>query len=121
MTDSDALDPTAVEALLDLAGGDLDFVDEIADTYLADAPTQIDAIAAAASAGDPAALVAPAHTLKSSSASVGAVRLSELARELETAARSGAVIDASAWADAIRAEFERVAAALGDRPWRSAP
>ena len=120
MTEPGALDPAAIEALLDLAGGDLDFVDEIADTYVADAPQQVEAIGAAVEAGDDAALVAPAHTLKSSSASVGATRLSELARELETAARLGAVPDAADRHRAIRAELERVVEALEARPWRRA-
>ncbi|HET7582516.1 MAG TPA: Hpt domain-containing protein, partial [Candidatus Limnocylindria bacterium] len=37
------------------------------------------------------ALVRPAHTLKSSSATLGAMRLSALARELEMAGRSGSL------------------------------
>ena len=118
MTQADALDSASIDALLDLAGGDLDFVDEIADTYIADAPTQVGAISAAADAGDNAALVAPAHTLKSSSASVGATRLSELARELEAAARTGPVPDAAGRHQAIRDELDRVVEALEARPWR---
>jgi HPt (histidine-containing phosphotransfer) domain-containing protein len=121
VTDSGPLDPGAVDDLLDLAGGDLDFVDEIADTYAADAPLQVDAIKAAADAGDDDALVAPAHTLKSSSASVGATRLSALARELETAARSGPVPDAAGAHQAIREELDRVLGALASRPWRQEP
>ena len=121
MTDPGALDPAAIEALLDLAGGDLDFVDEIADTYVADAPTQVEAIGAAVNAGDDAALGAPAHTLKASSASVGATRLSELARELEAAARSGPVADPADRHRAIRAELALVVAALQARPWRQQP
>ena len=120
MTGSDSvLDPDAITALLDLAGGDLDFVDEIADTYREDAPAQLAAIAAAVEAADASALVAPAHTLKSSSASVGAVRLSELARELEALGRTGSVDDGAGRLDALRAEYARVEAALLARPWRS--
>jgi HPt (histidine-containing phosphotransfer) domain-containing protein len=36
-------------------------------------------------------LVRPAHTLKSSSATVGAMRLSSVARELEMAGRTGSL------------------------------
>jgi HPt (histidine-containing phosphotransfer) domain-containing protein len=44
---------------------------------------------AAADASDAAAIVRPAHTLKSSSAALGAMRLSAIAREIETAGRDG--------------------------------
>lgn len=120
MTGDDGLDPAAMSALLDVAGGDLDFVDDLAQTYLEDAPLRLAALDDAAAAGDPAGLVAPAHTLKSSSASMGAVRLADLARELEAAARNGAVPDALDRVAAMRAEYERVAAALSARPWREA-
>ena len=47
---------------------------ELVDAYLAEAPAHLDAIEAAVAAGDAAALVRPAHTLKSSSATLGAMR-----------------------------------------------
>jgi HPt (histidine-containing phosphotransfer) domain-containing protein len=120
VTSDDVLDPAAVATLLDLAGGDLDFVDEIADTYREDTPVQLEAIATAVEAGDAAALVAPAHTLKSSSASVGAMRVAALAQELEALARSGEVPDGTSRLDALRREYGRVEAALEARPWRAA-
>ena len=48
-----------------------------------------DLMAAAVTAGDPEAIVRPAHTLKSSSASLGATRLSAIARTVEEAGREG--------------------------------
>ena len=39
--------------------------------------------------GDAAAIVRPAHTLKSSSAALGALRLAQIAREIEMAGRAG--------------------------------
>jgi HPt (histidine-containing phosphotransfer) domain-containing protein len=51
-------------------------------------------IEAAVADGDAGALVRPAHTLKSSSATVGAQGLAALARDLEVAGRSGS-LDAS--------------------------
>ena len=103
-------------------GDDIGFVRELVETYLADTPVQLDAMAAAVEADDAAALVRPAHTVKSSSASLGAMRLSMRARDLEAAGRSGelgpadrAGLEASrsewlAAADAINAWLERASA-----------
>jgi HPt (histidine-containing phosphotransfer) domain-containing protein len=62
--------------------------------------------------GDIAALVRPAHSLKSSSANVGALRLSELSRTVEHAARQGDMENAAQGVVAIRSELPRVLAAL---------
>ena len=62
--------------------------------------------------GDITALVRPAHSLKSSSANVGAMRLSELARTVEHAARQGDMETAAQGVVAVRAELPQVLAAL---------
>ena len=89
------LDQSAFDHLLEITGNDLEFVDELIDTYLDDASLQLEAMRAAAASGDAAALVRPAHSLKSSSANVGAMALADICRELEAAARTGAVPDAT--------------------------
>jgi HPt (histidine-containing phosphotransfer) domain-containing protein len=83
---------------------------ELINAYLADGPAQVDAIEAAVAAGDAAALVRPAHTLKSSSTTVGAQRLAAASRELEMAGRSGSVDSTSA--AALRADWKAAVAAL---------
>ena len=88
------VDQAAFDHLLEITGNDLEFVDELIDTYLADASLQLAAMQAAASSGDAAALVRPAHSLKSSSANVGAMALADICRALEAAARTGDVPDA---------------------------
>jgi DNA-binding response OmpR family regulator len=65
---------------------DEDFV-AILESFLASAPGLMRNIKQAVQEGDLQALVRPAHSLKSSSANVGAVQLSELARELEIKGR----------------------------------
>jgi HPt (histidine-containing phosphotransfer) domain-containing protein len=74
---------------------DAEFVADLVRTYLADAPTHLAAIADAVAADDAAALVRPAHTLKSSSATVGAMLISSRARRIEMAARGGTIDDAA--------------------------
>lgn len=80
--------------------------------FLDDAPVVISRIQGhAANGGDPA-LAGLAHTLKSTSANLGARGLSGLARSMEQDARQGMVADAPRRAAAMVAEYERVAAVL---------
>ena len=102
-----AIDPAGFAALRELAGGDEAFVAELIDAYLADAPAQLAAARAAVDAGDAAALVRPAHTLKGNSANVGAARLVELCRALEELGRSGSLDGADAQLGEAAAEYER--------------
>lgn len=98
---------------MESTGDDIGFVRELVETYLADTPAQLAAMAEAVEADDAAALVRPAHTLKSSSATVGAMRLSSVARELEMAGRSGSLgPDARTGLDAARAEWKAAADAI---------
>jgi HPt (histidine-containing phosphotransfer) domain-containing protein len=106
------IDRATFERLLEMAGGDHDFVDELVDTYLEDGASQVDALRAAAAAGDAPAIVRPAHTLKSSSATVGALALADLCRELEADGRAGSVPDAADRAAAAAQAFADVRAAL---------
>ncbi len=112
MTGPTAVDAATVAALADAVGGDAGFLDELADAYLADAPAHLAAIADAVRAGSAAALVLPAHTLKSSSASLGALALSKICRELELEARDGSLDGAPERAAAAEVEFRRVEAAI---------
>jgi HPt (histidine-containing phosphotransfer) domain-containing protein len=119
LTDA-AIDPAAFARLVEMTGGELDFVDELVDTYLEDGAAQVTALRAAAAAGDNEGLVRPAHSLKSSSVNVGALGLGELARQLEEAARTGAVADAADRVAAISLGFEDVRTALlGERARRA--
>ncbi len=92
--DSATLDATVLDELLASVEGDRDFVVELIEAYLADSASHVEAIDAAVAAGDTEALVRPAHTLKSSSATLGASRLAATARELELTARSGSLAGA---------------------------
>jgi HPt (histidine-containing phosphotransfer) domain-containing protein len=97
--------------------GDTAFVRELVEAYLADSAELIEAIEAALANADADALVKPAHTLKSSSATLGAMSLSATARALEMAARSGTLDDeeTGSAAERIRPEWEAAVAAL--RTW----
>ena len=105
------LDEAILAELSASVQGDRAFVVELINAYLADGGAQVDDIEAAIAADDAAALVRPAHTLKSSSATVGAQRLAAASRELEMAGRSGSIGSGSA--ATLRADWDAAVAALG--------
>jgi HPt (histidine-containing phosphotransfer) domain-containing protein len=81
------LDQAIMAELRESTGDDEAFVRELIAAYVAEAPEHLDGMARAAAAADAAAIVRPAHTLKSSSASVGAMRLAAICRSIEEAGR----------------------------------
>lgn len=105
MTDS-PIDPAVFAGLVEMTGGEMDFVDELVDTFLEDGQNQLEGMRAAATESDLETLGRAAHSLKSGSLNVGAVELGALCRSLEEAGRSGAVPDAASQIDAIAAEFD---------------
>ena len=116
------LDPVALADMLKMVGDDADFVGDIVDTYLEDAPAQVAGMEEALSAGDLPTLGRHAHTLKGNSLNVGATTLAEIARGLEEQARAGDGAGAGPRIDAAAAELGRVTTALQAsraRGWRS--
>ena len=109
-------DPQAIARLERFGGRRL--LNEMIALYLGSAPERLAAAAAGVAASDAAATEYALHALKSSSAQLGAVRLSRLCEQGEMLARGGALatvaqlIDASreelgvveAWLDGVRAE-----------------
>jgi HPt (histidine-containing phosphotransfer) domain-containing protein len=116
----ESLDPAALAELLEAVGGDRAFLVELIETYLGDSPTLIAELRAGLASGDAAVVRRAAHTLKSTSASVGATRLATICREIEAAAAADDLGELGPRADRAATEYEAVAAALravaaGDR------
>ena len=91
---------------------DKELLAEMIDCYLEDAPKRLRAIAAAMARADAPELRLAAHTLKSSSATLGAKTLSKICQELELAAKNGKIEGEADKVPQLEAEFERVKAAL---------
>jgi HPt (histidine-containing phosphotransfer) domain-containing protein len=109
MTDpAGPIDATAFANLVEMTGGEMDFVDELVDTYLDDGTQLIEQLRDAAGSGDMGALVRPVHSLKSSSLNVGAIALGEQCRTLEEAARNGSVPHPAEWVASIATGFDDV-------------
>ena len=75
--------------LREAVGDDPVFIDQLVDTYLAEAPGFLVAIDRPSRRGARPCLVIPAHTLKGNSTTIGAMHLAELARSLEERGRRG--------------------------------
>jgi HPt (histidine-containing phosphotransfer) domain-containing protein len=85
--------------------------DEVVRLYLEGAPEQYDRIEAAAQAGDAAKVRAEAHSLKSSSANVGAARVAAVCQDLERLIEAE-MTRAPALVGRLRLELTRVYPAL---------
>jgi HPt (histidine-containing phosphotransfer) domain-containing protein len=96
--------------LVEMVGAEMpDVLIDLLDTYLDESAGLIGVLQSAKADGREAEMLRPAHSLKSSSASVGAMRLSALCAALEEYLRQGGgPFDAAAQVDKIAAEFERV-------------
>lgn len=117
---SGPIDDAVFANLVVMTGGEMDFVDELVDTFLDDGRNQLAAMRAAAAGDDLATLTRAAHSMKSGSLNVGALELGEVCRALEEAGRSGAVSDAETRIATIDAAFTAAAAALLDERGRRA-
>jgi HPt (histidine-containing phosphotransfer) domain-containing protein len=80
--------------------------------FFEDAPLHIQRLQAAVRANDIAAMVAPAHTLKSSSANLGALALSNAAKRIELGARTESLGKPALAVLMLENEFRRAKAAL---------
>ena len=100
------IDPVTFAELQDAAGSD--FVAELVDTFLEEAPVMLAGLRSAHAGPDADAFRRAAHSLKSNAHTFGATRLAALARKLEL----GGLITDTAPLDVLEAEYRKVAAAL---------
>ena len=89
MPTSEPLDSAALDALLDATGGDPAFLAEMIDAFLADSVEQFAAIDSALAGGHADDLLRAAHSLKSNSATFGAMTLADTCRQIEERAKAG--------------------------------
>ena len=89
-----------------------DLLGSVIDAYLTSSEVLERSLVDASRAGDAARLARAAHTLKSSSAQVGAEQLSGFCKEIEGIARGDSLAGIPALVDAVVAELERVREAL---------
>ena len=104
-----AIDRSIFDELLEVMGSEFA---GLVNVYLEDTPKNIKILAQSAQRGQVEGMIAPAHSLKSTSANLGAIVLSDLAKKIEHGARSGTLTDPISDAKNVIAEFERAAESL---------
>ena len=105
-----SLDDGALKNLRDL-GGD-EFLGEVIDAFLADAPELVATLRRSLDAGSSEELRRAAHTLKSNGATLGAAEFAELCRTLEARAKAGELDGAAELVDRVEQEYGALRDAL---------
>jgi HPt (histidine-containing phosphotransfer) domain-containing protein len=107
-----SIDPKTLDALRFLDADGTNYLGELIELYLRQSPELLAAIRSAVTRDDPPALQKSAHTLKGSSASLGATKLAAYLKELEMIGRAGSTDGTDDWIARAEAEAVRVRHAL---------
>lgn len=113
MNQRETLDREVIRSLKEL-GGDDDpgLFEELVNLFLDDTPPRIQELNSALTSGDAHRLERAAHALKSSTANLGAMALSELFREIEQAGKRADLTGAQGLVTSSEQEYSRVVQAL---------
>ena len=112
-TDKPAIDRAILELNLSAFEEELDeYIGFLTETFLEDAPNMLAAMRQGVEDSNAAEVRFNVHTLKSSSATLGATHLAELCLRLESQSKAGDLSQAASLQNAIEIEFERVKANL---------
>ncbi len=109
------LDPEAINNLraLDPEGGDT-FLREVAGIFIEDTPKRLAELDQSLAADDAPTFIRAAHSIKGSSANLGAAALRAVAEKLELRAKKEGLAGAGPLVAELKAEFERAHAALNE-------
>ena len=105
-----SLDAAALQNLRDLGG--VEFLAEVVDVFLADAPALLTSLRSSLERQDTEELRRAAHTLKSNGATLGATAFAELCRTVEQQAKAGSLDGVSQLVDRIEHEYRTLQEAL---------
>jgi HPt (histidine-containing phosphotransfer) domain-containing protein len=104
------IDPIKFSELKEMMGAD--FIVELIDTYILETGQLVRQLQQALSAGDGPTFGRLAHSIKSSSASLGALDFSQQARELEMMGKAGDLSGAGPKLERLAADFLQVKGCL---------
>ena len=102
----------ALDAIRELAGGTSDLLNQIVQMYFETAPGLLAQLKTSLASSDLQGIRNAAHSLKSSSANLGALQFAHLCGKLEAAARTGNMNDSLPDAAEVEGAYEQVRAAL---------
>lgn len=115
MPSSEIIDQTIFTKFFDSLGGDTDFLRELIEAYLDSSPDLIGSMWQAILSGDSSALQRAAHSLKSGSASFGAMTFASACKELEELGKMGMITQAEEKLKSLEAAYSEVVVALQAR------
>jgi signal transduction histidine kinase/CheY-like chemotaxis protein len=105
----ETIDTSVVQAFRNTLGSDADqFLAQLIELYLEETPSLLQLMDAAVTQSDATTMKQSAHTLKSSSASLGAITLSKLFEQLESLGNSQTTAGAREIMAQVESEYERV-------------
>ncbi len=107
-----AIDGKTLARLVETTGGDAQFVSDLIGQFLHDATELVTVARKSLEQGASEEVRRAAHTLKSNAATFGAGRLAARSRELEDAAKRGALDDGPALLDTVERELDVVRVSL---------
>jgi HPt (histidine-containing phosphotransfer) domain-containing protein len=110
MEDQVIIDQKTYSELKDLMGAD--YVIEIVDTYIQETAVLIQQLQQSLEAGDASSFGRLAHSIKSSSASLGALTFSQQARELEMLGKANDLAGVGSKLNKLAADFSLVTGRL---------
>jgi two-component system, sensor histidine kinase and response regulator len=103
----------AIEMIRMLPGNrGMEVLRKVVELYLSSTPTLLQTMREAESGGDAEKLKAAAHSFKSSSANLGALKLADVCKELETLGRAGSTVGALPLLMQVEEEYRMVREAL---------
>jgi len=103
----------AIEMIRMLPGNrGMEVLRKVVELYLSSTPTLLQTLREAESGGDAEKLKAAAHSFKSSSANLGALKLADVCKELETLGRAGSTVGALPLLIQVEEEYRMVREAL---------
>jgi CheY-like chemotaxis protein len=109
------IDPAALESIRAMQRpGRPDVLQRVIQSYLGHTPQLLTALREAVAHDDAAAMEHAAHSMKSSSAQMGARYLAQLCKEIEAKGHAGDTVDAADMLASIEAEFVSVQHALSE-------
>jgi HPt (histidine-containing phosphotransfer) domain-containing protein len=103
-----ALDATLLSKLMDDLGGESAVMVELVETFLGEGPRIVAAMRESLDKADRRTLNRSAHSLKSTAATFGAMRLSQLCRSLEAETENGIPPGTGARVSEVEAEWAAV-------------
>ena len=109
---SPVIDTQILQATRGLAGGNTEFITQLVEIYLKESDKLLETMSEAVASQDIETLGSAAHKLKSGSASLGAIALSNMCKELELISSTGNLTEAQEKLPQIQAEYQKVKIAL---------